>query len=124
MRELHNKDWRRFCERLNTLEGGATVTIEIVTREGVRMEVARTASFEGIAYDRSDDCNDVLTVRATGQDNGTKRHTIIEPMHIKLKETETGAAYNSVLIEAENGITVLTFHPVLRPQWLEGLALS
>lgn len=122
MRELDHQDWPSFCERINRLEGGATITIETVRQDGTRTEVARNVPFEGLTYNPSDPCNDIIFVRASG--NGTTRHQITEPIHIKLKETETGAAFNSVLIEAENGTTILTFHPVLRHQWLEGLKLS
>jgi hypothetical protein len=77
--------------------------------------LARRAPFEGIGYGRRDDCNDQIVVR------GTTKHEIVEPIHILLRETEDGAAFNAVAIEAEEGTTFLIFHPVIRPQWLEGV---
>jgi hypothetical protein len=41
-----------------------------------------------------------------------------------LEETEGGAAFKSVIIEAEEAITTLTFQPVIKTSWLGDLPLQ
>ena len=122
MREVRNNDWDAFCGRLNEFERGATMTIEFLDRDGRMTEIARRVPFEEINFDKSDGCNDRISIR--GRDNQGTTHEIVEPIHIRLRETEGGAGFNAVAIEAGEGTTFLVFHPVIRAQWLDGLALG
>ena len=119
MREINSSEWGAFCDRLNQFEYGANLTIEVLDRNGVQKQVARDVPFEEIRLGRQDACSDRISIRATGK-TGTK-HDVIEPIRIRLRETEDGHAFNAVAIEAEESTTFLIFHPVIRPQWLEGL---
>jgi hypothetical protein len=118
MKEIQNKDWRAFCQKLNEHQGGGTVTIEVIDHDGATREIAKHAAFEEISFGKRDACNDQISIR-----NQDSNHDVIEPIHVMLRETEGGAGFKSVLIEAEAGITVLTFQPIIRKTWLEGLDL-
>ncbi|HLP76046.1 MAG TPA: hypothetical protein VK327_03945, partial [Candidatus Paceibacterota bacterium] len=54
---------------------------------------------------RRDDCSDRIAVRFSG----AAEYEIIEPIRIQLTETDGRAAFQSVVVEAENGVTILTF---------------
>jgi Family of unknown function (DUF5335) len=122
MREVRSNDWDAFCGRLNQFERGATVTIEFLDRNGRMTEIARTVPFEEIQFGKRDACNDRISIR--GRDKADTNHEIVEPIHILLRETEGGAGFNAVAIEAEEGTTFLMFQPVIRAQWLDGLTLA
>lgn len=122
IRELKDRDWGTFCERLNQFEGGANVSIEWLARNGSRRAVARNVSFEAIRLEKQEGCSDQISIRC--QSGNRVKHDVSGPIHVNLKETESGAAFDTILIEAEDGTTVLTFHPVIRTAWLDGLALQ
>jgi hypothetical protein len=122
MREIQNKDWADFCQRLNQFENGGNVTIEVQTRNGASVEIARAVPLGEITFGKRNDCSDQISIHSRGEEKAD--HDIVEPIRILLKEAEGGQAFNPVLIEAEDGITTLTFHPVIRASWLEGLRLQ
>jgi len=122
MREVNTSDWTAFCERVNQNENGAAISVHKVEMNGAKIEVAKNVSFERMDYGRRDGCNDGISVRLSG--NGVTDHNILEPMRIKLMESENGTAFQSVIIEAEDGVTILTFHPNLKAAWLKDLKLQ
>lgn len=122
MREVNTSDWAAFCERVNQNENGASISIHKVEMNGAKIEVAKNVLFERMDYGRRDACNDGISVRVSG--NGATDHNVVEPMRIKLMESENGTAFQSVIIEAEDGVTILTFHPVLKAAWLKDLRLQ
>ena len=121
MREVRQRDWAAFCQRLNQFENGANVTVDVLDQSGTTRESSRLV-FEQISFDARDACSDRLTIQGRAEE--AKQLEIIEPIHVRLNETEGGAAFNRVLIEGEEGTTVLTFHPVVRRAWMEGLDLQ
>ena len=119
MREVQTQHWADFCSRLNQFARSARLAIQQILPNGQEKDIARDATLEQVDYTK-ESCNDVIRIRCSSLPD----HTVTEPIHIKLKETEGGAAFNAVLIEAESGSTFLTFHPVLRREWLDGLKLA
>ena len=121
MREIRSQDWNTFCQRLNEFERGATVDIHWIDRATkAEKEIARAAQFQEITFGKRDGCNDQIVVRAGGETE--TRHEIVEPIHILLREVSDGA-FNAVAVEAEEGITVMKFNPVIRPAWLDGMVI-
>lgn len=121
MREVKSQDWGAFCNLINQNENGGRVSVHKVEPSGAKIELAREAAFEQIEFGKRDGCNDQISLRL-GSD-ALKRHDIIEPIRIQLAESENGSAYQSMIVEAEDGVTILTFHPVLKAAWLDNLAL-
>ena len=121
MKEIRSQDWNTFCERLNQFEHGATVDIRWIDRENkAEKEIARAAEFQEMRFGKRDGCTDRIMVYAGGETE--THHEIVEPIHILLRE-QAGHGFNAVAVEAEEGITLLRFNPVIRPAWLEGLAV-
>lgn len=121
MKEIRSQDWNTFCERLNEFERGAIVDIRWIDRESkAEKEIAHAAEFQEIRFGQRDGCSDQIVVRAGGE--AETHHEIVEPIHILLREDGKGG-FNAVAFEAEEGTTVLRFSPVIRPAWLEGLAV-
>ncbi len=119
MREVKSQDWPAFCARVNANEVGGTISVHKVDANGVKREIAEHATFQAIEHGKRDDCNDHIVVRLSG----TGEHEIVEPIRLQLMETENGAAFQSVIVEAEDGVTTLAFRPVIKAAWLTGFSL-
>jgi hypothetical protein len=125
MKEIRTQDWNTFCRRLNEFERGANVDILWIDRAtNAERSVARAVEFENISFGQRDGCSDQIVIRAGGEGGRETRHEITEPIHILLRESGQNGTYNAVAVEAEEGTTILTFHPVIHPGWLEGLELQ
>jgi hypothetical protein len=118
IKEIDSSDWPVFCQRLSQQRAGATVKLEVIKPDGVKTEVAANAAFQGMTFDKSDGCSDGITLRLRAEREIV--HEIIEPIQIRLQPSGAGD-FNQVQIEAENGITFITFHPAIHAQMLEGL---
>jgi hypothetical protein len=122
MRELRNTSWSDFCERVSQQQHGGTLKIEVVGPDGRTVEAESGVIFDRMALDTSGACSNVISIRAA---NGREiTHQIIEPLHILLRESNKQGDYNPVEIQAENGKTLLTFHPAIHEELLKGLALA
>jgi hypothetical protein len=122
MKEIRTQDWNTFCQRLSEVERGATVDIHWIDRStNAEREIARSAEFGEMTFGRRDGCNDQIVVRAGGEAGHETRHEITEPIHILLRKQGNTGDYNAVAVEAEEGITILTFHPVIRSEFVESL---
>ena len=120
MKEIRTQDWSAFCQRLSETERGAAVDIRWIDRAtNVEKEIARAAEFEEIRFGQRDGCNDQITVRVGGE--SAAHHQILEPIHILLRATEDGRAFNGLAVEAEEGTTIMTFSPVIRKSIIEAL---
>jgi hypothetical protein len=121
MKEVKTQDWAAFCDRVTQNSRGGTVSVHKVEPDGSKIEIAANVGFDGMDFGRQNECNDRISVRGSG--SGLSRHDVIEPIRIQLAESENGAAFPSIIIEAEDGVTILTFHPTIKAPALNGLAL-
>jgi hypothetical protein len=122
MREVKAQDWGTFCERVTENARGGTISIHKLESSGAKLEVVKDLSFDGMQFGKQNACNDQISVRCSG--NTSLKHDVVEPIHIKLAESEGGVAFQSVIIEAEDGVTILTFHPIIKSAWLQGVAVQ
>jgi hypothetical protein len=119
-KEIQSKDWEKICERINNLRQQALLTIEVLQSDGHKRQLARDVPLQSIVFDTSDACNDRIALNVGPAAQKPMTHLIVQPIHITLKPAENGS-YNPMQIEAESGITLLTFHPALRPDFVQGL---
>jgi len=70
-------------------------------------------------FDKSDACNDVITLRL----RSTREivHEILDPIRITLHPSRESGDFNPLQIAAENGITIITLHPAIHAQMLGDL---
>jgi hypothetical protein len=121
MRELRNKSWGDFCRRVSEQQQGGTLNIEVEEPGGRKVETANGAIFNRMAFDTGGACSNVISIQAASERE--INHEIIEPIHILLRESNNRGDYNPIEIQAENGKTLLTFHPAIHKELLEGLDL-
>lgn len=105
--EIRPEDWREFCEKFTEANRGSLLTIEMIGADGIQNDVARDVPLDTMTFDKTDACNDVISI-SFGK-AGQKRliHSVIEPIHLRVKQTK-GSKLLEIL--AENGTTLLTFH--------------
>lgn len=121
-KEVRSEEWNKLCENISANRHEALVTIEVIQPDGIKTSVAESVPLQRMALDKSDACNDVLILEAGPPGEKPLAHTITEPIHIVLKNSGE-ESFNPVRIDAESGTTILTFHPALRGEVLEGLHL-
>jgi len=121
MREVKSQDWAAFWSKVNENERGGIINIHRVEPDGAKRQVASNVALDRIEFGRRDDCNDHIAVKTSGDQ--TRDLDIVEPIRIKLMESENGAAYPSIIVEAEDGVTILTFNPTLKAAALSDLQL-
>ena len=120
VKEIDIESLMDFCRRVTTMQAGGMLDIERVEPDGNRERIADQATFQRVLLDQSGACSDRLTFEFGVGGQKTNAYIITEPIHIRLREAENGR-YKCVEIQAEDGITVLTFRPGINPAALQGL---
>ena len=118
-KEIPSNGWDKLFERINDLRRQALLTVDVL-RGGQKEQIARELPLQKIELDRSDRCNDRVALHLGVASQRPMTHLIVQPIHILLREAENGS-FNPLEIDAESGVTLLTFHPALRPDILQGL---
>jgi hypothetical protein len=118
-REINSADWPEFCQRLTQQRANATVKLETVEPDGIKNELVAGATFQSVAFTKSDGCSDSMTLRVRGAREIV--HEIVEPIQVRLHPSGTHGDFNTLQIEAESGMLFLTFHPAIHEQMLAGL---
>ena len=121
-REINSSDWPAFCQRITAQRAGATVKLEVIETDGVKSELVANAALQSMVFVKTDGCSDTLTLRVRAEREVV--HEITEPVSIRLRSSGTPGDFNSLQIEAESGVTLITIHPPLHAQMLEGLKPS
>lgn len=119
IREIKDTDWPAFCRLLTAQQAGATVKLEVLESDGVKSELVGGAAFQGMTYDKTDSCSDVITLRLRAAREIV--HEIVEPIQMRLHPTGAQGEFNPLQIEAESGVIFITFHPAIPARMLEGL---
>ena len=112
--EVAQKRWEPFCARFQQSCHGAIANIHLERPDGVTTSIAHDASLLSFDLDdRSDPCNNNLVIEVGRPNEKPIRHVVVEPIHILLKKENGGDRYNHLRILAENGTTIMVFHPGL-----------
>lgn len=118
--EIPSSNWAEFFLRFNDLNRNSLITIEHKTLDGQVREIARQMPMEGIRFEK-DACNDRIRI-GVGSNLGQREidHEIIEPIHVRLKGEPGGRKF--IQVEAENGVTLITFQngriPMEYEKWI------
>ena len=114
--EIKSSDWPAFCQRLSQQRAGAMVKLETIESNGIKTERVASAAFQSMVFDKTDACNDVITLRL--RSNKEIVHEIVDPIQITLRPSGAHGDFNPLQIAAENGICIITFHPAIHAQML------
>lgn len=117
--EINSHNWPAFCRLVTNQRAGATVKLDVIGSDGLKTGVSANAILESMVFNATDGCSDNIILRV--RDTRELIHEIIEPIVIRLSPSKGSVDFNSINIEAENGITILTIHPAIHPQMLEAL---
>jgi len=120
--EIAPKSWEQFCQRIHELHHGTMISIQHVHPDGSTRALAKDMPLQAFAFDsKSDACNDAVVIEAGLPNERPLQHRVIEPIRIMLKNGAHNDRYNQLQILAENGTTVLMFHPGINPALLKRL---
>ncbi len=122
--EVIENGWEQLCERIQEACHGGMVNIQLVESDGTATTIAQDLPLQRVALDdKSDPCNNNVIIEAGLPNEKPVRHVVIEPIHIRLKNDSGAERYNHLHILAENGTTIVTFHPGVNPELLKGIQL-
>jgi hypothetical protein len=123
-REVKPNQWKMFCQRITETHHGAMVNIQLIHKDSSATTVAEELPFQKLSLDeRRDACNDVLVVKAGLPNEKPIQYHIIEPIELLLRDGND-LRYNQLQIKAENGISILIFHPGFTPDLLAAVEVE
>ena len=116
--EIEQKNWPAFCRLISEKYQGTEVNLQLIN---TRVEnIVQGLPLQGLRLDqRTDACSDHLIIEA-----GSIQHEIVEPIRLILRKPtgqEHAERFHALEIPAENGTTVLTFHPGIATEDLNGI---
>lgn len=121
-REIPPKFWQAFCQRLRDRYRGA-VCIHWTQPNGAMQTVAEDMPLQSLTFQkRNKECSDTMTIETGILEERPSQHEIIEPIRVVLKQDNESGRYNELEIQAETGVTEVTFSPGIDPALLEKLA--
>jgi hypothetical protein len=106
--EIRDEEWDNFCANFSRMFDGSLVTIETIDSQNIRRQIAHNVPFEGLALDRSDQCNNVLTVRASDIGQRRLEQQVVEPIHMIVRRANGDS--KTLEIMGEEGATLIHFH--------------
>jgi hypothetical protein len=105
--EIRETNWDLFCKRFEEAHRGTLITLEVVYHDGHTEMLARQAPLRDFRFEKTKDCSDVIRIELGETPDRIVQHSIIEPIHVRVRE-ENGAA-KALLIDAESGSVELRF---------------
>lgn len=117
--EITSSDWPAFCRKITEQRAGTTVKLEVVESDGVKSERVGSATLQSMSFDKTDGCSDTITLRLRNEREIV--YEIIEPIRLTLNPSGGSGDFNPLQIEAESGVTFITFHPAIHQKMLDGL---
>ncbi len=84
------------------------MSAEMLHMDNRRDAVAQNDMFQSMTLDTTDACNNMITISFGQAGESRHHHQVIEPIHLRIKQNGDGKKH--LQIEAENGVTLLTFH--------------
>lgn len=122
--EIPQDRWAQFCDKLNELQAGAMMDIRIQADDDFRL-VARSVPLQWTLYDEAHDaCNNAIVIEFGLPDEKPAQHSVIGPARLVLRKKTDGDNYSLLEMPAENGLTVITFHPGISRSLLNELRIA
>jgi hypothetical protein len=110
--EIPQHNWKAFCSSLTSLRGSLLDIRAQSAGNGVMADIVQAASLHAVTWDETGDrCSNILTFEFTSTTEGASTHRIVEPIRLVLRNDTDNDRYNILDISAEEGVTVVIFHP-------------
>lgn len=116
--EIPQKSWKTFCDRLGSQRDALMDIRQQGEGDSDLRLVAKGVPLQSINFYEGDACNNSLVIEF-GEE--IERHCIIEPFRLILRKEKGSEQFNLLEMPAENGTTVVLFHPGISPASLGDL---
>jgi hypothetical protein len=105
--EIKETNWDLFTRRFEEAHRGTLISIDTVSHDGRTESLARQLPLREFRFEKTEGCSDVIRVELGETANRTVQHSIVEPIHLRIREDAGGSKI--LLIDAESGSAELKF---------------
>jgi hypothetical protein len=121
MKEVPREEWPAYLDGFSRRHEGWLVTVEVLGAEiGAQVE-AQELPLEGITAELRAGGEDLITIILGGGSRGRVTHNILQPTHVRIEQTESGADM-ALQIESGGGVTTLVrFRSAVLPEMVDGI---
>jgi len=104
--EIKETNWQKFCDRFEDGHRDALISLEVVGHDGATIVLATNEPLRKFRFVKSNGCSDAIQVELGGGGSITQ-HEIIEPIHVRLRDSE--GSQKVLEIDAESGSAEMRF---------------
>src|SRR5437764_2122926 len=120
-REIPREEWNAFFEVFSKQHEGWLATVEVLGRDIGAQEEAHELPLVGITADSKGGDADAVSIIVGKAAEDHITHTITQPAHVRLEQTESGAD-EALQIEGVDGVTtLLRFRFAMLPELVDGI---
>jgi uncharacterized protein DUF5335 len=123
-REIAHEEWVTFFDGFSQQHQGWLVTIEVLDPDlGAQVE-AQELELRGITADSKESVRSSISINVGRTPWEHVTHTISDPSHVRLKQTEEGANEALEIESAGGTITLVHFRSAVLPEMVDGVVLE
>jgi hypothetical protein len=105
--EVKETNWEMFARKFEEAHRGTLISLDVVYHDGHTESLARQSPLRDFRFEKSGGCNDLIRIELGEAPNQFVQHTIVEPIHVRVREGSGGTKL--LLIDAESGSVELRF---------------
>lgn len=119
-KEVTRNEWTRFFDIFSKQHEGWIATLEVFGDQIGAQTEAVELPFEGISIGSENEPQSlVINLGGTTEDHVS--HTVEQPRHVWLRQTEEGADDSLEIVEEGNQKTLLRFRSPMLPELVDGI---
>jgi hypothetical protein len=122
-REIARGDWGSFLEVFSRQHEGWLATLEVVGPD-IAQPAAGEFPLKGVALTSVVGESEGITINLSKAPEDHVKHTIIEPTHVWLVQTQEGANAGLEIVSADGTKTLLRFRSPVLPEFVDGVVLE
>lgn len=111
---IHPEEWKEFCDAFSQINKGDLMSVKHFHLDGRHDYVVEEQPLQAMTLDTDDACSDMISLVFFKEGQRRISHVVIEPIHLRTKEDAEGRKF--IQIEAENGVTIISFHSGKLPE--------
>jgi hypothetical protein len=120
-REIPRDEWAAFFDSFSRQHEGWLATVEVLGEEVAAQVEARELSPAGSSADKRGGDQDTISIIICEGTGDHITHTVTQPAHVRLEQTDSGAD-EALQIESANGEkTILRFRATMLPEMVDGI---